>query len=103
MSKKKIHWHKITANALVVFFSTLGASFTMDSLLDLVGIPTWYFLGIALIVSGIQFALSFCQAWAKAEEEENHIKVSSLSNTPTALYKKWKKRADLLSNLVLFD
>lgn len=102
MSKKKILWHKIIANALVVFFSTLGASFTMDSLLDL-PVPVWYFMGIAVIVAGIQFALAFCQAWAKAEEEENHSKMNPISHTPIAKYLKWKKRADILSKLVLFD
>ncbi len=101
MSKKKIHWSKITANALVSFFSTLLASVTLKALLEL-SVPIWYFLGIAIMVSGIQFGLSFCQAWAKAEEEENHSKVC-LKNTPISLYIKWKKISDILSNLVLFD
>src|SRR4030067_2812624 len=102
MSKKKILWHKITANALVSFFSTLGASFTLDSLLNL-PVEPWYFIGVAFIVAGIQFGIAFCQAWAKAEEEENHSKICSKPNTPLAMYNKWKKRTDILSNLVLFD
>lgn len=63
----KIRIGKIIANAGEAFFVTLAGVLTVDALASL-EIETHLMLITALVPATIQFGLTFCREWAKAEE-----------------------------------
>lgn len=64
----KIRFGKIVANAGEAFFVTLAGVLTVDSLANL-EVPPHLLLITALVPGIIQFGLTFCREWAKAEED----------------------------------
>jgi hypothetical protein len=94
MTKKKIRWGKIFANALVAFFSTLSGTITAQALFNLPVQPK-DFLIVSFIVALIQLGLSFALGWSKAEEECATASNKSKSNTINV--------ANLLSYMVFWD
>lgn len=63
----KIRVGKIIANAGEAFFVTLAGVLTVDALAQ-IGLEPYQLVITALVPAIIQFGLSFCREWAKAEE-----------------------------------
>ncbi len=78
MPRRKIRLRKILANSLEAFFATLAGLFTADAFLNL-PVPIEMFFIAALIPAGIQFGLTFCHEWGKAEEEACQPTVAKIS------------------------
>jgi hypothetical protein len=98
---KKVNYKKILANSLEAFFATLAGLLSADALLNL-SVPLEVLAVAAIVPAGIQFGLTFCHEWGKAEPEtcepeETKIKVNI---SKPSYFKCWCSK---LSNWVFFE